>query len=139
MKFLAFALALFLLFSVASADIISDTRAKIRAEFENRPKFGLFTRPLKERFTLLTVTRFFEATPNYNVIVVHGKHQFTVTDGPHERYDEVVEINKRNFSYTVILFHGGKIEMQGAGGYENLRIWGKCEKHPKRVWTCQRK
>ncbi|KAF8882406.1 hypothetical protein BD779DRAFT_927774 [Infundibulicybe gibba] len=148
MKFLLFAVALSLLFSIASAGIITDTRREILAtwnrEYEASKKVekppatelslvsidtpGWNAPTGKSRFTELTVDRLSKAVPNVNIIVVHGKHQHTDINGHVDRYDESIWIRGREFKYTVILFHGGKLTMQDKGGASNLRIYGKWKK-----------
>ncbi|KAF8882402.1 hypothetical protein BD779DRAFT_1674952 [Infundibulicybe gibba] len=139
MKFLGFAvtLSLLLLSSIASASPVASgptldiagTRSAIRKAFEARRgdisnEYGGPTRApaMKTAFTNITVDHFSSAVPrgvSFNFIVVHGKHQFVPMGGPMERYDESFLVYGETYTYTVIVFHTGKLIMQDDGGTQN--------------------
>ncbi|KAF8873619.1 hypothetical protein BD779DRAFT_292881 [Infundibulicybe gibba] len=170
MKFLTLSLTL-LLSSIASASVITATRSiasvdiiieprsspiapaknitKTRSVILNlwearRDSDETLSEPvLRDMFYQTTINRFRKVLPDANILVILGKHQFTVIDGPMDRYDEPIVIKGKTFTFTVILFHNGKLGVDDGDKTTDGRISGNCKQPNKEktvwTWTCTTK
>ncbi|KAF8873620.1 hypothetical protein BD779DRAFT_1476921 [Infundibulicybe gibba] len=131
---------------IAPTEQIAQARSAILKAWEEKRDSSKLSGEEKEQalqsdFAKITADHFNGTLPDANILVILGKHQFTDIEGPMDRYDESIVIDKQTFTYTVMLFNGGKLTMENDGNARQLLLRGNCMQPIKEqeVWTCTSK
>ncbi|KAF8867904.1 hypothetical protein BD779DRAFT_1809027 [Infundibulicybe gibba] len=142
MRFLALlSFVAFFLASCVSAGIITEARYMIMKAWKCKGHTkitGQRTRFAKETFTNITTDYLRKFKPDSNVIVVHGRHRMEDIEDEVGRYNETINYLGKNIGFTVYVLSKATLTLEGARGFENVRMLGDCEEGDKpKVWKCK--